>query len=832
MAVSPHLLSNTSRVLLGAALCAAVLFGGSWRATFYAISGGIAIAAFGLIVLVSAERSRALRVPWLAVVLFALSSFTALQAVDVGDLLAVLSPQANELWSALDHPARSITYERAATWREASKYTLYGLVVITAHELVRRRSMRLVLVGIPVAVCLSVAVALLHHAFGLESLFGVIPRRSAEGIGLTTLPNTNHASGLANLGAFVALGLGLIWQGVRTRAAMFVISGGLALVSLLQGSLGGLIGLLAGLALFVASSWRSGSARPSWEVLPAFVLPTVGGLVAFNRVAGELSIDASSPRIAAKLEGLVSAWPMILDHWAFGVGRGAFVSAFTRYRASSVQLTYAFPESIPVQLTSEWGLAVGGAALLGLVATIVVRVVRVGNPLARATLAGVFALVAHNFVDFSLEVPGVALPVAVALGATTPSLRRDSRMRLKGSGRLMLAAGAVAAWLLCVAAMLGAGDLDRDLGQLQSLVRAARRGHALDLSRAKAIGARHPASAAVQMQVAYVLTYAPEPDRAAGLQAINDALLLAPKDAQAALLAGRILAGAGFRRQGLEESRRAWQLTGGAPSTIRAAAGLARNPQAFLHAVPRRDGALDLVDEVALARAIRTLRTAHPDWMPTLVAALPPVEQIPVEALGEVARAAIVAGEPSLAEAVVRAQLAHDPNDPTVLATQAHLAARAARWDEAWASLSGMPKPTQAEPTNLRLRFRVALAREDWPEAEATVRWMARVLPMTRDREARLARLKARIELARGRPDRAARAFDQAVLWRPSDLGLRLARARALLDLGRIADATSDLRFILRRDPGHAAAKALLEQHDGSENRPPGNVPSPSGGSD
>ncbi|CAN0567014.1 unnamed protein product, partial [Laminaria digitata] len=197
------------------------------------------MACFLMFVASAVRTGRALRVPWAAVGLLGLAAVTALQALPLGPAVAVLSPAAVETLGALGQPAQTVSYEVSATWREVLKYTMYSALVIAAYGLARRRSLRLVLIAVPFAVLASVAVALLHRVFDLDTLFGVIPRRSAQVIGLTTLPNANHAAGLAALGALTALGLALEWSGSRARLALFALSGTLALISVLQVSLGG-----------------------------------------------------------------------------------------------------------------------------------------------------------------------------------------------------------------------------------------------------------------------------------------------------------------------------------------------------------------------------------------------------------------------------------------------------------------------------------------------------------------------------------------------------------------------------------------------------------------
>ena len=90
-----------------------------------------------------------------------------------------------------------------------------------------------------------------------------------------------------------------------------------------------------------------------------------------------------------------------------------------------------------------------------------------------------------------------------------------------------------------------------------------------------------------------------------------------------------------------------------------------------------------------------------------------------VEARAAMAAAARVAGALDVAEAIIDYELTLNPDHPKTLETRAHLASRRKRWDQAWEALERLPEPLRFERSNLKLRFRVAVARNDVEAAEA-----------------------------------------------------------------------------------------------------------------
>lgn len=70
-------------------------------------------------------------------------------------------------------------------------------------------------------------------------------------------------------------------------------------------------------------------------------------------------------------------------------------------------------------------------------------------------------------------------------------------------------------------------------------------------------------------------------------------------------------------------------------------------------------------------------------------------------------------------------------------------------------------------------------------------------------------RLKIRMMLAQGDNQAAETLIAQGLLWRPTDAGLSLLRARALYTSGRIDEARDELKLVLAMRPEHSGALEL-----------------------
>ena len=801
---------------LGATLLAAPLAGGGWRLEVLPVIGAFAAAAFVAAMMDTRRPSRDLPVPPLAAALVLLAGFTALQAVPWSEsMVRSLSPMVAEVRAfVVGDPSGPISYEPGATWREAGKLVLYALVVFVVAFRVRTHPGRAIsLVAKPtVAAGLAIVfVALVHRALGIERLFGLIDTARAEGGLWTTFINPNHAAGFLNLAGFCAVAVALEAKERPQRVGFAVGAAVLFTVSIAMMSKGALLALgLAGVLLLVMMKVRRSTAVSAWA---AGIMAT--GLTA-SAAAGTVIIvyaERTTPELnwglVEKLDAARDALAMIYEHPWWGVGRGAFVSAYARYKTSALQLTFAFPENLVVQLTAEWGLVVGAIAFTGLLVLLIVRWWKVSTPGAMAVLAGVTAVVVQNLADFSLELAGVAVAVVAALTATGG---RTQPWRYRLSGGLGPAAVIACAFTALVAAWglaFSTGDLDSDLKRFKAWTESTERPADEEI---EALWRRHPASPTASAYVSYLRETASPPDLPEALRAANRTLFLAPQYADGHLIVGRLLLRAGRRKQAFEALRRAWALSVGRRYLIiERVARWAQTPAELLLAVPRRDEALDVADEVEVMRAVQAvlkLRRCE-QWCPQLFAALGPPGAAPRSSWPSVVHNAITARQAEIGLTWVRHWRSEVINPANSL-QYARLLMLAGDDPGAMALLGSMPEPN--DEGVLTLRFSLALKTERWSEALAVTDLMAARLAPTRGNRARVARMKAKAYTRAGRLQEAVDALSEAVEQSPGDAELRLARARLLLKLRRRQEASADVHYVLRRWPKHAAARSLSER--------------------
>ncbi|MEM7678297.1 MAG: hypothetical protein AAF449_20080, partial [Myxococcota bacterium] len=489
--------ARVSSAGLAAVLLVAPLAGGGWRLEVLPLISGLAFVAFLATSIDTFSRARRPVVPPLAWALVVLAGWTILQAVPwPAGVVEALSPQVAEVRSfVVGSAAGPLSYEPGATWREAGKLLMYAMVVLTVAN--RRRSaaeLSTITGPMVVAGLAVVGVALLHRILGIERLFGLIDTARASGDLWTTFVNPNHAAGFLNLSGFCAVSLAVDQRNRARRGGWLSAAAILFVVSIAMGSKGAWLSLLGAGALFVGFVYF---ARSSASVVLARV-----SLVSVVLGAAVVTVVAALGKgpwgLSEKADALRNAAALLNDHEWFGIGRGAFVSVYPRYQTSVLQLTFAFPENLLVQLTAEWGVLVGLIAFHGLVVLVALRWWSASRPAIAAALAGVTAVVVHNLVDFSLELAGVAIGVWALLAVTSPNVRvRNPSVVLTRRGRPAIVAAVLgfavtvsAAWFFA----FSAGDLDTDRKQLREWVAGPRRP---DASAVDALWARHPASAVV-----------------------------------------------------------------------------------------------------------------------------------------------------------------------------------------------------------------------------------------------------------------------------------------------------------------------------------------------
>ncbi|MBN1769960.1 MAG: O-antigen ligase family protein, partial [Deltaproteobacteria bacterium] len=480
---------------------------GSARPWAVALTTGLAVLTYVVGRLERGWTRHGSRMDGVGLGLSILTAFTFLQLVPLpAGLVELLSPRAFELhdtaWAGLGVAHRGgwfpLSLDPPGTALAGLAMLAVTFTYLTARYRLRVHGGRAVLGPLVAAGAVVAVVFFLHQLAGWNKVYDeYLPRY----VGLDPLPapflNANHLAGA--LGFFAALSFGLALSTVdRYRRLTLVlagaITGGGCLLTL---SRGGILAFVAGQVVFLVlrlASRRVGHSAPrrtAQAMTPpegVAAKPTEGEATAERAAAGAaeehrqthlawaslgvlLAVSAGSyvayDAIVAEFEGGdASKWElardalvMTGDHPLTGIGRGAYVAASAPYASTPDAATYTHPENFAAQYLAEWGVPLGGLAVLGLLFVLGRAVLRPPlKPHNAAAIAAVFALLLQNTVDFGLELLGLALPFVAALAVVRETgavgdgrqVRRSShpRVRLPGFAWLFPAAATATALAL------------------------------------------------------------------------------------------------------------------------------------------------------------------------------------------------------------------------------------------------------------------------------------------------------------------------------------------------------------------------------------------------
>jgi tetratricopeptide (TPR) repeat protein len=540
---------------------------GSARPWAIAVTTGLALLAY---VVGRAERGwtrHGSRLDGIGLALVALTSFTFLQLVPLpAGLVAALSPRAFELhdaaWTALGTAHRGgwfpLSLDPPATALAALALLAVTFTYLTVRFRLRLHGGRAVLNPLVAAGAVVAVVFFLHQLAGWDKVYDEYAPRY---VGLVPLPapflNANHLAGA--LGFFAALSFGLALSTVdRYRRLTLIlagaITGGGCLLTL---SRGGILAFVAGQVLFLvlrlanrgerrrkhhrstsssappepdvepaapdaaatatatdtatatAASTTSKHDEPrqthlAWATLGVLLAVTAGSYVAYDAIVGEFEGGDTS-----KWELARDAFAIAGDHPWTGIGRGAYLAASPPYASANDASTFTHPENFVAQYLAEWGVPLGGLAVLGLLFVLGRAVLRPPlKPHNAAAIAAVFALLLQNTVDFGLELLGLALPFIAALAVVREvgavgdgrQVRRPShpRVRLPAVSWMLPVAGTVVALaLLYPWAAANELEVESDRYRLFASTRTYHPGLSED---ARGAFARHPADYYLPLQ--------------------------------------------------------------------------------------------------------------------------------------------------------------------------------------------------------------------------------------------------------------------------------------------------------------------------------------------
>lgn len=513
---------------------------------------------------------RAIQLSPVIVCIGAATLFTLLQVVPLPDaLLTILNPVGSALkrdGTALANieTSSALTLDPAGTLRSLAFLLILLAAAVVALRLSVTERGRYLLTATVAAVCaLAAIVTGLHVALGATALYGLYEPVDANSNLLGPLLNTNHLGSLMALGTSVNLGLALFErQRSAVRAMWGVFSMACLAVTLASASRGAAVGLVAGLTTVILSvasrrfaaeettkrrarTFLIGPLPVAILVICVSVLVMASGTLDVGDQLSQTSLqEIHDPR--SKFAAWSSAAILVKETPWVGVGRGALESSLTRVHPGSAFFSASHLENEYVQAIVDWGIP--AALLLGLCGawflTIALRRWRHGA-LTAGALGGLAAVGLQSFVDFGLELIGLALPTTILAAVLVPP-----KLDVHTGARLWRARVLGGALILAV--------LAGTLALLSSRTRTiaedhiALAGRTATLEDAQASIARHPLDYFSYAKAAEILA-SQHDDRA--VRFLNHAMTLHPTHPGLHRMAARILVRSGRREQaGVEYS--------------------------------------------------------------------------------------------------------------------------------------------------------------------------------------------------------------------------------------------------------------------------------------
>jgi hypothetical protein len=320
-------------------------------------------------------------------------------------------------------------------------------------------------------------VGLVHRALGLRALFGLYTPVFAHPSVVTPLFNGNNLAGLLLLTMPPTFALAARATSRLARYAMLGLGGAQTVVIFMTESRGGIAALLAvcvfgGLALMRRrrESPKRASRSTRVELAVVFVASIgLGTFFALDGVLDELRAEQEDPKLVLLERGAALA----LRAPPFGFGRGAFGPAVAE--TFPLDRRVEFAENVVIQRVADWGLPFALLFLAALSLAFARAAFTRRSRLSVAAALGLLGLALQNLVDFSLELPGIAVPAAMSLAVIVASGRSHTEpitLRPVFQGALLVALGATS---LLLGPMMPSRTADAKLAALRELASTAPR---------------------------------------------------------------------------------------------------------------------------------------------------------------------------------------------------------------------------------------------------------------------------------------------------------------------------------------------------------------------
>lgn len=643
------------------------------------------------------------------------------------------------------------------------------LIVGTAFatSMLVHRGRRIVL-RVVVSVSVAIAfIALFHGAVGAERFFGVYSPRHADPVLLGPLLNDNHLA--AVLAAAVPLALELGFRAEERRFRVLAHGAALLCAATAVGTLSrSAIPTIAIGVMVQALALRSRRGRGVRKTtLVAIGICVLGAALALY-VGTDRVMTALGDSDVSKLETMHQSLFILGDSPWVGVGRGAFTVAFAQQHG--MQWRYEQPENWPLLWGIEWGFILGPLLAVAL-AKALLNALRSSSRSAIACVAALVSLAAHDLVDFSLEMPGIAV-LAAMLFATAVTSRRSAEV--SGRKRWLVWGPVVVAFLVGTTSLFWRRGVD--VQQQEDALRAGLH-HDEDITTAltRAL-AFHPSEPNFVLFGAahYVRN---DSDRAPTW--LNRVMVLAPNWPQPHVLAARYLARRGHLSQARLEVREAAALDPGEASDV--ACWVVRlgphTVDAVLQVVPSGEHEVEALGIVA-----RCVDDDIVDELDRRILALDPTFPGAVRRESERLRRA---GRTDEAIATVRAAFEREPHD-ALASRLVELLVATEQYDAANTAIDRLAERSGGNTRTAALRASVAQSRGDLEGMRDQIERMRAYSAGSVPRLAESYRLLGTLERRAGNHSRSLDAYEHAYRLTGS--------ARDLREVARAADAADNRR--------------------------------------
>jgi len=342
---------------------------------------------------------------------------------------------------------------------DATAFALYidAVVILlfwSARRAFERGGVRRVVRAIAVLGLIVVPIAIAQHLWSPKMFYGEMPPVAPNALPFTPFVNRNDFAGWLLTAVPVILGYAIARIQSRRQpgdpfdaeeafdnTSMVLGFAILAATAGLLASLSrsGLLGLLAGLTLFLAIARGRMSARWLRRMTLAIAATLVLGLMYTNAGAlGDRLSGAATEGFAGRFDIWRQTWPMVADFWPAGSGVGTYQKVMVLYQTSSRRFSISHADNEYLQILAEGGALLAVPAAVAIIAAVIAirrRLVGDGSPMfwvRGGAACGIFGLAIQNVFEMTLRVPAnavlLAVLAAIALhGIPQPSARAGGR---------------------------------------------------------------------------------------------------------------------------------------------------------------------------------------------------------------------------------------------------------------------------------------------------------------------------------------------------------------------------------------------------------------------